>query len=167
MPKTVRHTGIQGLPRPSSVGHGFAYATADEARAVRERDRQRLTARLAREQYWRHDWQPRDFQRQTIPVAYTSGLVARSGLAAPYTQAVTATLREAAGGKLRGLISPRQVLDAGMRLGVGYLIGRPAMTVLSKTLGGVAGLNRGAQEKLTRWGTLGIMLGNTFLGRAS
>lgn len=113
-----------------------------------------------------HQWytEPKYFGRSSIPVGHMSDLVSRSGAARPYVDTVNTTLEEASGGKPRGLVSPKDIVRAGMRLGVGYLVGKPAMMVLGKTLGAVAGLNRPAQEKLTRYGTLGIMIGNTLRG---
>jgi hypothetical protein len=105
-----------------------------------------------------------EYTHPSIPVGHMTDLVGRSGLAPAYRETVIDTLREAADG-MRGLVSPANVVDAGMRLGVGYLVGKPAMKLLGKTLGAVAGLPRSSQEKLTTWGTLGIMLANTLLGR--
>lgn len=109
-------------------------------------------------------WSAGFMNHSAIPVGQMSSLVGRAGMPRAYSDPIIQTMQTAAGGN-RGLISPKNVFDTGMRLGVGYLVGRPAMMVLSKTLGAVAGLPRGTQEKLTNWGTLGSMLYNVMRQR--
>jgi hypothetical protein len=109
-------------------------------------------------------WATSFMEQSSIPLGAMSRMVGASGLNPDYSQPLITTMREAAGGKTRGLVSPASIIQKGMELGVGYLIGKPAMTAVARTLGLVANLPRPTQEKLTRWGTLGIMLGNAFLG---
>ena len=104
------------------------------------------------------------FHRSSIPVGQMTEMVRRSGLPSDKANPLIYTMQEAAGGT-RGLISPSNIFRTGMKLGVGYLVGRPAMGLTSKILGAVAGTSRSTQQKLTRYGTLGIMLYNAFGGR--
>jgi len=104
------------------------------------------------------------FHNSSIAVGQMSDMVRRSGLHSDAANPLIATMQEAAGGS-RGLISPANIMSAGMKLGVGYLIGKPAMRLVSKTLGAVAGTSIATQQKLTNYGTLGIMLYNAFGGR--
>lgn len=103
-------------------------------------------------------------QRHTIPVGHMSDMISRSGLESGYRRPLLRAMNEAAGSD-RGLISPQELFNKGMALGVGYLVGRPAMSLVSRTVGAFAGLPRSTQEKLTHWGTLGIMLTNAFGGK--
>jgi len=103
------------------------------------------------------------YTHDSVPVGQMMGLVGRSGAPRPVINAVNQSLLEANQGNTRGLTSPRGIVNAGIRMGLGYLIGKPAMVLTAKILGAVAGMGRPAQDKLVRYGTMGAMLAGAFL----